>query len=67
MPLTPSSFFLGVKLNTPNGKNDGSVGNVRYFECEPLYGLFTRRGCLKRVTEIPVGFFPKYANLGLRF
>ncbi|VDK39622.1 unnamed protein product [Taenia asiatica] len=43
----------GIKLQAPNGKNDGSVNNVRYFECEPRHGLFTRRSFLKPFWEIP--------------
>nr|CDS15645.1 Cytoskeleton associated protein CAP Gly [Echinococcus granulosus] len=45
--------WIGIKLQAPNGKNDGSVNNIRYFECEPRHGLFTRRSFLKPVSEIP--------------
>eukprot|EP00108_Taenia_solium_P004944 TsM_000301600 transcript=TsM_000301600 gene=TsM_000301600 len=45
--------WIGIKLQVPNGKNDGSVNNVRYFECEPRHGLFTRRSFLKPFSEIP--------------
>ncbi|KAL5111747.1 CAP-Gly domain-containing linker protein 1 [Taenia crassiceps] len=44
--------WIGIKLQAPNGKNDGSVNNVRYFECEPRHGLFTRRSFLKPFSEI---------------
>lgn len=30
------------------GKNDGSVAGVRYFQCEPLRGIFTRPSKLAR-------------------
>lgn len=39
-------------LNDLVGKNDGSVGGVRYFECQPLQGIFTRPS---KLTRQPVG------------
>uniref|UniRef100_A0A4W5RRY8 CAP-Gly domain containing linker protein 1 n=1 Tax=Hucho hucho TaxID=62062 RepID=A0A4W5RRY8_9TELE len=34
--------WAGIVLDEPIGKNDGSVAGVRYFQCEPLKGIFTR-------------------------
>ncbi|XP_005055148.1 PREDICTED: CAP-Gly domain-containing linker protein 1 isoform X10 [Ficedula albicollis] len=45
--------WAGIVLDEPIGKNDGSVAGVRYFQCEPLRGIFTRPSKLTRkvVTE----------------
>ncbi|XP_051981784.1 CAP-Gly domain-containing linker protein 2-like isoform X2 [Xyrauchen texanus] len=40
--------WAGVVLNDLVGKNDGSVNGVRYFECQPLQGIFTRPSKLTR-------------------
>ncbi len=34
--------WVGVVLEVPEGKNNGAVAGVQYFECEPNHGLFTR-------------------------
>ncbi|CAM9677228.1 unnamed protein product [Rangifer tarandus platyrhynchus] len=40
--------WAGIILDEPIGKNDGSVAGARYFQCEPLKGIFTRPSKLTR-------------------
>jgi len=40
--LFASGIWIGVELNGPHGKNNGSVQGHFYFECPPSYGLFLR-------------------------
>ena len=45
--------WIGIRLDTADGKNDGSVGDVKYFDCDPLHGIFVRSTQVKLDTEEP--------------
>ncbi|XP_037034787.1 kinesin-like protein KIF13B isoform X4 [Bradysia coprophila] len=34
--------WAGVELDTPTGKNDGTVQGIQYFVCKPKHGIFVR-------------------------
>ncbi|XP_053162636.1 CAP-Gly domain-containing linker protein 4 isoform X2 [Hemicordylus capensis] len=44
--MGPTDFapgiWLGLELRSAKGKNDGSVGDKRYFTCKPNYGVLVR-------------------------
>lgn len=33
-------LWIGVELDLPKGRNDGSIDEYRYFSCEPNHGIF---------------------------
>ncbi|KAL4624273.1 CAP-Gly domain-containing linker protein 4-like isoform X2 [Arapaima gigas] len=42
-------LWLGVELDKPSGKNDGSVGGVQYFSCAPKHGVFAPPSRVQRI------------------
>lgn len=37
-----AGIWLGLELRSPKGKNDGAVGDKRYFTCKPNHGVLVR-------------------------
>ena len=43
--------WAGIVLDGPTGKNDGSVGGVRYFSCPKLHGVFVKEEKLEKIGD----------------
>ena len=52
LPGPPGAPWIGVALDEPTGKNDGSVKGERYFQCERNQGAFVR------ADRVIIGDFP---------
>lgn len=48
LSVAPLRFWLGVELDTANGRNDGSVNGVRYFSSRSNHGIFMLSSKVKR-------------------
>ncbi|XP_072906710.1 CAP-Gly domain-containing linker protein 4 isoform X5 [Hemitrygon akajei] len=46
-----AGYWYGIELDKPNGRNNGSVGGVQYFTCQPKHGVFAPPSRVQRATE----------------
>jgi len=50
--LFASGKWVGVILDEPKGKNDGTVQGKRYFTCEENHGIFVRQSQVSDINTI---------------
>ena len=53
LPDMGLGYFVGIQLDEPFGKNNGTFNGVSYFQCSHKYGIFARP------SEITIGDFPE--------
>ncbi|KAJ5070745.1 ras guanine nucleotide exchange factor i-related [Anaeramoeba ignava] len=39
--------WIGIELAEPNGKSNGTIDGVKYFDCKPNHGLFVKESQIK--------------------
>ncbi|XP_078503646.1 CAP-Gly domain-containing linker protein 4 isoform X2 [Lissotriton helveticus] len=51
-----SGQWAGIEMDEPEGKNNGSVGGVQYFNCPPRYGIFAPLSKIQKAPDVPKPF-----------
>ncbi|OCT79519.1 CAP-Gly domain-containing linker protein 4 isoform X1 [Xenopus laevis] len=46
-----SGQWAGIEMDESEGKNDGSIGGVKYFKCPPKHGIFAPLSKISRASE----------------
>ncbi|CAE7947644.1 Pgant2 [Symbiodinium sp. KB8] len=44
--------WIGVELDTPDGKNDGTIQGERYFDCKAGHGIFARPAAVRSLDTL---------------
>ncbi|XP_038586417.1 dynactin subunit 1-like isoform X6 [Micropterus salmoides] len=63
--LFASGKWVGVILNEPKGKNDGTVQGKRYFTCEENHGIFVRQSQIQVVDDGSSATSPETPESGI--
>ena len=45
--------WIGIELDEPTGKNDGTVQGIRYFTCKLPHGMFVRPSQVRVIVALP--------------
>ncbi|XP_036406874.1 dynactin subunit 1-like [Megalops cyprinoides] len=65
--LFATGKWVGVILEEPKGKNDGTVQGKRYFTCEENHGIFVRQSQIQLVDEGADAISPDIPELASKF
>ncbi|KAM4770835.1 CAP-Gly domain-containing linker protein 4 [Rhinophrynus dorsalis] len=57
-----SGQWAGIEMDESEGKNDGSVGGVKYFKCPPKHGIFAPLSKISRASNAMRTFIRSSSN-----